>query len=196
MRLPHEPLRPKGGFVGPLKGEGEGGGKNGKKRNGSSLHSKSNWERDGEMFVDVGAYGTPKVGEWLNMQWIDARVNFSVKCSRCSLSTLISFPRAARLKCVHHDYCHTPALLSASCYHLLLLSQAAGFEARKSCRVAEDFVRSVQGYQMMYADTYMDRAEFRAMFDHAGYDALRKSLPHCEEAFPEVFDKVGKHNRI
>jgi len=49
---------------------------------------------------------------------------------------------------------------------------------------------------MMYADTYMDLAEFRAMFDHARYDALRRSLPFCEDAFPEVFDKVGKHSRF
>jgi hypothetical protein len=43
MRLPREPLRPNGGFVGPLQTDGRGG---------------------GEMFVDVGAYGTPKVGDW------------------------------------------------------------------------------------------------------------------------------------
>ena len=48
---------------------------------------------------------------------------------------------------------------------------------------------------MMYADTYMTREEFREMFDHAGYDALRASLPHCREAFPEVFDKVSKQSR-
>ena len=47
-----------------------------------------------------------------------------------------------------------------------------------------------------YADTYMDREEFREMFDHRQYDRLRKELPRCLDAFPEVFDKVCKKNRI
>jgi hypothetical protein len=61
MRLPHEPLRPKGGFVGPLSGATKSrSSKNGRKSNGSHA---GGYERDGEMFVDVGAYGTPKVGD-------------------------------------------------------------------------------------------------------------------------------------
>ena len=30
--------------------------------------------------------------------------------------------------------------------------------------------RSVSGFQMMYADSYMTQEEFRAMFDHQLYD--------------------------
>ncbi len=33
------------------------------------------------------------------------------------------------------------------------------------------------------------------MFDHTLYDRLRKSVPYCEEAFPEVYDKVCKAAR-
>jgi delta24-sterol reductase len=40
------------------------------------------------------------------------------------------------------------------------------------------------------------REEFRAMFDHSLYDELRASLPLCQQAFPEVYDKVSKAARI
>jgi len=70
------------------------------------------------------------------------------------------------------------------------------YEARASHRNIEEYVRSVQGYQMMYADSYMTRDEFRAMFDHSLYDKLRDSLPMCKQAFPEVYDKVSKAARI
>ena len=49
---------------------------------------------------------------------------------------------------------------------------------------------------MMYADTYMDREEFREMFDHRQYDRLRRELPKCLDAFPEVFEKICKKNRF
>ncbi len=32
------------------------------------------------------------------------------------------------------------------------------------------YCRSVGGFQMMYADSYMTQDEFRAMFDHQLYD--------------------------
>ena len=65
-----------------------------------------------------------------------------------------------------------------------------GFDARAACRKVEDFVRRKGGYQMMYADSYMSRAEFREMFDHRVYDLLRAKMPLCLNAFPEVYDKV------
>ena len=40
-------------------------------------------------------------------------------------------------------------------------------------RRVEKFVRGVGGFQMMYADSYMTREEFRAMFDHELYDRCR-----------------------
>jgi delta24-sterol reductase len=57
-------------------------------------------------------------------------------------------------------------------------------------------VSSLSRYtQMMYADTYMTRGEFREMFDHALHDRMRRSLQYCDEAFPEVYDKVSKQSR-
>lgn len=54
----------------------------------------------------------------------------------------------------------------------------------------------IETLQMMYADSYMTREEFREMFDHRVYDQLRKKLPLCLQAFPEVYDKVCKANRV
>ena len=49
-------------------------------------------------------------------------------------------------------------------------------------------------FQMLYADTYMTKKEFREMFDHSLYDRMREQFK-CLKAFPDVFDKVGKHAR-
>jgi delta24-sterol reductase len=40
------------------------------------------------------------------------------------------------------------------------------------------------------------REEFRQMFDHRLYDKLRNKIEYCQEAFPEVYDKVSKAARI
>lgn len=47
---------------------------------------------------------------------------------------------------------------------------------------------------MLYADIYMTREEFRQMFDHHLYDQLRKKYD-CEDAFPELYDKVCRAAR-
>ena len=47
---------------------------------------------------------------------------------------------------------------------------------------------------MLYADSYLSRDQFRAMFDHDLYDRMRAKLG-CEEAFPEVYDKVNRKAR-
>ena len=52
----------------------------------------------------------------------------------------------------------------------------------------------ISRFQMLYADTYMTREEFREMFDHSLYDKLRKDLK-CVGAFPEVYDKINKSAR-
>lgn len=69
------------------------------------------------------------------------------------------------------------------------------FEPVATTRRIEEFVRKVKGFQMMYADSYMTREEYRQMFDHTLYDQVRKSL-NCEKAFPEVYDKVSRKARI
>jgi len=55
----------------------------------------------------------------------------------------------------------------------------------------EDFVFR---FQMMYADSYMSKAEFQQMFDHSLYDKTRKQFK-AAGAFPEVYDKVNKKAR-
>ncbi|XP_012941138.1 delta(24)-sterol reductase [Aplysia californica] len=69
-----------------------------------------------------------------------------------------------------------------------------GFSTVPSTRRLEDFVAEVKGFQMLYADSYLSREQFRAMFDHSLYDKMRKQLD-CEKAFPEVYEKVNRKAR-
>uniref|UniRef100_A0A2K5R8V5 Delta(24)-sterol reductase n=1 Tax=Cebus imitator TaxID=2715852 RepID=A0A2K5R8V5_CEBIM len=57
------------------------------------------------------------------------------------------------------------------------------FEARPCMRQLEKFVRSVRGFQMLYE-----------MFDDSLYHKLREKLG-CQDAFPEVYDKICKAAR-
>lgn len=41
----------------------------------------------------------------------------------------------------------------------------------------------------------MSKEEFHEMFDGSHYQKVRASLPLCEEAFPEVYDKISKLGR-
>lgn len=68
------------------------------------------------------------------------------------------------------------------------------FHPVKTTRKVEDLVEQSKGFQMLYADTYRTREEFRRMFDHKLYDQMRKKLK-CENAFPEVYDKVNQNVR-
>lgn len=47
---------------------------------------------------------------------------------------------------------------------------------------------------MLYADVYMEQEEFWEMFDSTLYHKLRKEL-ECEQAFPEVYNKICKAAR-
>lgn len=47
---------------------------------------------------------------------------------------------------------------------------------------------------MMYADSYMTKEEFRAMFDHTLYLEMREKY-QCNKAFPDVYEKVNKAAR-
>lgn len=49
-------------------------------------------------------------------------------------------------------------------------------------------------FQMLYADCYMSREEFWEMFDGSLYHRLRERLG-CQDAFPEVYDKICKAAR-
>jgi len=68
------------------------------------------------------------------------------------------------------------------------------YDAVPSMRRVEAFVRKVKGFQMLYADVYMTREEFREMFDHSMYDELRIKY-NCTKAFPEVYDKISRAAR-
>ncbi|KAL7747317.1 hypothetical protein RI367_007371 [Sorochytrium milnesiophthora] len=68
------------------------------------------------------------------------------------------------------------------------------FHFIESMRRVEEFVRSVQGFQALYADTFMTREEFREMFDHRGYDAVRERL-QVGQYLPEIYDKVNQSAR-
>jgi Delta24-sterol reductase len=50
-------------------------------------------------------------------------------------------------------------------------------------------------HQGLYAETLMTRDEFIEMFDGSHYLKTRKRLPLCEEAFPEVYEKISKLGR-
>ncbi|XP_002130771.2 delta(24)-sterol reductase-like isoform X1 [Ciona intestinalis] len=66
------------------------------------------------------------------------------------------------------------------------------FNNVKTIRQLEKATKDFNGFQMLYADSYMTREEFREMFDHSLYDKVRKSLPLCDEAMPAIYDKVHK----
>ena len=65
------------------------------------------------------------------------------------------------------------------------------FDAVSTAQKVEGYVASVHGFQMLYADSYLTREEFRQMFDHEHYDAMKARYdPHG--AFPEVYEKTCK----
>jgi delta24-sterol reductase len=68
------------------------------------------------------------------------------------------------------------------------------YDPIETTRKIESYVRSVQGVQMLYADTYMTPSEFWEMFDSSLYEWLRTKYG-CKEAFPTIYDKVCKAAR-
>lgn len=75
-------------------------------------------------------------------------------------------------------------------------SEKENFDAQNSLRRMEGFTRLHNGYQALYAETLMTQDEFEIMFDLSHYRKVRASLALCEEAFPEVYQKVSKIGRI
>ncbi|GLH05056.1 24-dehydrocholesterol reductase [Gryllus bimaculatus] len=73
--------------------------------------------------------------------------------------------------------------------------KTGNFDAVKTTRHMEDFIASVHGFQMLYADSFRTKDEFRQMFDHSLYDIFRKKY-NATEAFPDVYNKVSKSARI
>ncbi|TMS33160.1 hypothetical protein L596_000930 [Steinernema carpocapsae] len=73
-------------------------------------------------------------------------------------------------------------------------TRVKSYDPEKTTRRLEEYVRSVKGFQMLYADTYMTRSEFFEMFDSTLYDWLRVKYG-CKDAFPDVYDKVCRAAR-
>jgi len=74
-------------------------------------------------------------------------------------------------------------------------SPKSDYKPQEALRNMEKFTRDHAGYQGLYAETLMTREEFIEMFDESHYLKVRKSIPMCEEAFPEVYDKISKLGR-
>ena len=70
--------------------------------------------------------------------------------------------------------------------------QKEPFDAIARGRDVEDFVQSVRGFQMLYADTYLTKQEFYHMFDHTHYFKMKAKYDKID-AFPEIFGKVSKN---
>lgn len=68
------------------------------------------------------------------------------------------------------------------------------YDAERTTRKVEDIVRRAYGFQMLCDDNFSTYDEFRQMFDHTLYDRVRKKY-RCEEAFPEIYDKINRHAR-
>uniref|UniRef100_A0A8R1DMM1 Delta(24)-sterol reductase n=1 Tax=Caenorhabditis japonica TaxID=281687 RepID=A0A8R1DMM1_CAEJA len=70
-----------------------------------------------------------------------------------------------------------------------------GYHHERTTRRLEEYVRSVNGFQMTYADVYMTRSEYAEMFDRTLYDWKRFSHK-CLDAFPDVYDKIKRTARF
>jgi len=72
--------------------------------------------------------------------------------------------------------------------------KSKSFHHIRSLRRVESFVRKVKGYQALYADTLMTREEFKDMFNHTGYEKMRKKW-NAEDSLPEVYEKICRAAR-
>ncbi|RCI12967.1 hypothetical protein L249_0489 [Ophiocordyceps polyrhachis-furcata BCC 54312] len=69
------------------------------------------------------------------------------------------------------------------------LKRKEPWDAIKEVRRMEKFTRRRRGYQLLYADCFMTRAEFEEMFDHSLYRQCRRKYKAIG-AFPEIYDKI------
>jgi delta24-sterol reductase len=68
------------------------------------------------------------------------------------------------------------------------------YQADVTMRRLENYIRAIDGYQALYADTYQTREEQREMFDHSLLDKLRQEKA-AVNAIPEPYDKVSRAAR-
>ena len=72
------------------------------------------------------------------------------------------------------------------------IGQLEGFDGNKALKACEQFVIENDGYQALYAKTFLSVQDFRKMFDHSYYDQLRDQVPFAREAFPDIYDKLSQ----
>lgn len=63
------------------------------------------------------------------------------------------------------------------------------YDPVEAMRAMEEFTRDVGGFSFLYADIFMTRAEFEAMFDLTLYEQVRDKYG-AAGAFPHLYDKV------
>jgi len=69
------------------------------------------------------------------------------------------------------------------------------YDLVRHIREVEEYVTSADGFEMLYADSYMSRKEFGKMFDRTMYDDLRRRLG-ADKAFPDIYDKIVEPSRL
>ncbi|MEZ4427908.1 MAG: FAD-dependent oxidoreductase [Nannocystaceae bacterium] len=69
------------------------------------------------------------------------------------------------------------------------IKQGRPFRTVHAMREMEAFTQEVRGFPFLYADTFMDREEFEAMFDLTLYRQVRADYG-AEGAFPELYEKI------
>jgi len=65
------------------------------------------------------------------------------------------------------------------------------FDIVKTSKKVENYVLGINGFQMLYATSYLNKDEFRKMFNHDHYDEM-KSKYDPKGSFPDVFSKTCK----
>jgi len=75
------------------------------------------------------------------------------------------------------------------------VKQGLAWDTKASVRAMEHWTRDVGGWQALYTDIFCTPKELREMFDFTLLDQARKKLG-CEDAFPEVYDKVKSEDGI
>jgi len=72
--------------------------------------------------------------------------------------------------------------------------KVSNFDGVETTKRLEKFVSEHNGFQMLYADSYLTTEEFHKMFDHSLYDKMRAKLG-ATKAFPDVYGKVNRKAR-
>jgi delta24-sterol reductase len=70
------------------------------------------------------------------------------------------------------------------------VKQKKPFDIVAASRIVEHAVVSMDGFQMLYATTFMTEEEFKEMFDHRHYLAMKEKYD-SNRAFPEIYNKVS-----